>query len=188
MKGKKMNQQLKGMRVAILATDMVEEVELTKPRQALDDAGATTTLIAPESGEILSANHFDKGKSYPVDDTLENAKPEDFDAVLLPGGALNADKLRVNPQAQSFVQATTNAAKPLAVICHGPWLLIDSGLVKGKHLTSYHTIAEDLRNAGAEWSDEPVVVDGLFVSSRQPDDIPQFNDAMIKLFSESHKT
>jgi protease I len=174
---------LNGMKVAILAGDMVEEAELVEPREALEAAGAETILVSVEPGEILSANHFDKSSTYPVDATFDEVSAEDFEAVLLPGGALNADNLRVVPEAQAFVRSIIEENKPLAVICHGAWLLVSAGVVEGKHLTSYHTIADDLRNAGAEWTDEEVVLDGNWVSSRQPDDIPAFNDAMIKVFA-----
>lgn len=181
-----MTETLKGMRIAILATDMVEEVELVEPRQALEDVGATTELIAPKEGEIQSANHFDKGEKYQVDATLEEVEPTDYDAVYLPGGALNADNLRVEPLAQRFIQAMVSTGKAVAVICHGAWLLVSSGVVDGKQMTSYHTIADDIRNAHGEWVDEPVVIDELLVSSRQPDDIPAFNKAMVGLFAETN--
>jgi protease I len=164
---------------------MVEEVELTEPRQALEDAGADVQLISPKEGNIISANHFDKSESYRVDSALEDVKPTDFDAVVLPGGALNADFLRIDNRAQGFIQQIDEAGKPIAVICHGPWLLVSAGLVEGRQLTSYHTIADDIRNAGGEWTDAEVVVDDNWVSSRKPDDIPAFNKAMIKLFAET---
>jgi protease I len=179
-----MAEDLQGMRVAILATDMVEEVELTEPWQALEDAGAEVSLIAPKEGRIISANHFDKSEEYPVDATLEEVESTDFDAVYLPGGALNADYLRAEPRAKRFVQQMDETGKPIAVICHGSWLLISAGLVEGRQLTSYHTIADDIRNAGGEWTDEPVLEDHNWVSSRKPDDIPMFNEAMISLFAE----
>jgi protease I len=175
---------LTGKRVAILATDMFEEAELLEPRQALDDAGAQTEVIAPHDGELQAARHFDKGKTVKVDKTIDQVNPDDYDAVLLPGGALNADNLRVEEAAQRFVQELDSAGKPIAVICHGPWLLASAGLTEGRHLTSFHTIKDDLENAGAEWSDETVVRDANWVSSRQPDDIPQFNQAMLELFAE----
>lgn len=168
-----------GKRVAIIATDLFEESELIKPKEALDQAGAKTVVIAPHAGQIQAVRHEVKTIMLPVDQTLSEARPEDFDAVLLPGGALNADELRVNRQAQEFIRAMDDANKPIAVICHGPWLLASAGVIQGRHLTSYHTIADDLINAGAEWTDEEVVTDGNWVSSRQPDDIPAFNDAVI---------
>jgi len=175
--------EIAGKRVAIIATDLFEESELVRPKEALDQAGAKTEVIAPHAGQIQAVRHDTKTIKIDVDKTLAEAVPESYDAVLLPGGALNADALRVNPKAQEFVRAMDEAAKPVAVICHGPWLLVSAGLVQGRHLTSYHTIADDLKNAGAEWSDEEVVVDGNWVSSRQPDDIPAFNDAVIKLIA-----
>lgn len=179
-----MSQKLSGMRIAILATDMVEEIELVEPRVALERAGAETDLIAPHDGEIITANHFDKSEAYPVDATLDEVEDIDYDAVLLPGGALNADFMRVHPLAQQFVQAMDEAGKPIAVICHGAWLLASAGLVDGRTLTSYHTIADDIINAGGEWLDRPVVEDENWVSSRKPDDIPQFNEAMVKVFAQ----
>ena len=141
--------QLEGCRVAIIATDLFEEAELIEPRKALDQAGARNTVIAPHSGEIQAVQHDKKTQKVKVDMTLDEAKPGDFDAVLLPGGALNADALRMEKKAQEFVQQFDREGKPIAVICHGPWLLISAGLVKGRHMTSYHTIQDDLKNAGA---------------------------------------
>jgi len=175
---------LQGVRVAILATDGVEEVELTGPRKALMEAGAKTMLVAPKSGRIQAMNHHDKSSHLSVDSTLATTRPEDFDALLLPGGALNADALRVEAAAQDFVRRMDQAGKPIAVICHGPWLLASAGLVKGHTLTSYHTIRDDVRNAGGQWVDEEVVRDQNWVSSRQPADLPAFNREMIALFSE----
>ncbi|HTR65495.1 MAG TPA: type 1 glutamine amidotransferase domain-containing protein [Terriglobales bacterium] len=175
---------LEGLRVAILATDGVEEVELTKPRKALDDAGAKTVLIAPKGGKIQAMKHHDKSGQLNVDTKLSDARPEDFDALLLPGGALNADALRVEEKAQEFARQMDQVRKPIAVICHGPWLLISAGLVKGHTLTSYHTIRDDVRNGGGQWVDEETVRDQNWVSSRQPEDIPAFNREMIALFAE----
>lgn len=179
---------LKGMKIAILATDMVEESELLEPRQALEDAGAETQLIAPKEGVIITANHFDKSETVAVDATLEEVEPTEFDAVLLPGGALNADQLRVEPLAQKFVEEIDEAGKPIAVICHAPELLVSAGLTEGRQLTSYHTIADDIQNAGGEWLDKAVVIDDNWVSSRKPADIPQFIEAMIKLFADTYQT
>ncbi len=176
--------KLEGYRVAILATDYFEEPELIEPRKALEEAGAQTVVIAPKSGEIQAMRHDTKTQKVKVDMTLDHAKPGDFDAVLLPGGALNADALRMERKAQEFVQQIDRQGKPIAVICHGPWLLISAGLVKGRHMTSYKTIQDDLKNAGAIWSDGTAVRDRNWVSSRQPDDIPQFNKNMLELFSE----
>lgn len=182
-----MAQLLSGFSVAILVADMFEESEMTKPRQALEDAGAATTLISLKKGEVQAANHFDKGKLYPVDEIIDDVNAEDYDALLLPGGALNADFLRANEQAQEFVREIDEASKPIAVICHGSWTLISAGLVDGRYLTSFHTIADDIRNAGGEWTDQAVVIDHNWISSRQPDDIPQFNAAMLKTFAESRQ-
>ena len=180
-------QTLQGMRVAILATDGVEDAELREPRKALEQAGAETTLFAPKDGTIQSFKHYDKADTFKVNSTLANADPSKFDAVLLPGGALNADTLRVQPRAQEFIREMDRQGKPVAVICHAPWLLISAGCVRGRTMTSYHTIQDDLRNAGANWQDEEVVRDRNWVSSRQPSDIPAFNRAMIELFSEKRR-
>jgi protease I len=169
--------------VAILATDGVEEVELTEPAKALGLAGAKVTVIAPHSGRIQAFNHFDKGDEIPVDLALDQADPSRYDALLLPGGALNADNLRVEPKAHQFIRDMVQADKPLAVICHAPWELVSAGVARGHTLTSYHTIQDDLRNAGVNWVDQEVVVDGKIVSSRQPGDLPAFNREMLKLFS-----
>jgi len=178
-------QELKGLRVAIVATDGYEEVELVEPRKALEAAGATIEVLAPRSGEIQGFKHHDKAGRTRVDRPLAEAKPADYDAVLLPGGGLNADALRAEKSAKSFVRAMQEANKPFAVICHAPWTLVSAGLVEGRRLTSYHTIQDDLKNAGADWVDEEVVVDRNWVTSRQPDDIPAFNREMLKLFAGS---
>ncbi len=179
---------LNGMRVAILVTDDFEQAELAEPKKALEQAGATTKIISPKSGQVQGMNHDVKADTFPVDMTLDQANPGDFDAILLPGGAVNADALRMEPKAQDFVRQIESSKKPIAVICHGPWLLVSSGLVKGKKMTSYYTIQDDLRNAGASWSDQEVVHDGNWVSSRSPKDLPAFNKAMIELFSGSKVT
>lgn len=179
------SRNLEGLRVAILATNGVEQPELTEPRKALDEAGAKTKLISLKPGKIYAFKHHDKGDQFNVDLTLDEANPEDFDAVLLPGGALNADTIRVEERAQKFVKSADQSGKPIAVICHAPWLLVSAGLVRGRHMTSYHTIQDDMRNAGANWVDQQVVRDRNWVSSRQPSDIPAFNREMISLFAES---
>lgn len=176
---------LDGCRVAIIATDLFEEAELIEPRKALDEAGARTTVIAPKSGEIQAVQHDKKTQKVKVDKTLDEAKPDDYDAVLLPGGAMNADALRMEKKAQEFVQRFDREGKPIAVICHGPWLLISAGLVQGRRMTSYWTIQDDAKNAGANWVDEVSVRDRNWVSSRQPSDIPQFNKNLIELFAET---
>lgn len=177
--------KLSGMRVAIMVTDDFEQVELTGPKKALEQAGATTKIISTHAGQVTGMNHDVKADSFNVDMTLDQASPNDFDALMLPGGALNADALRMVPKAQQFAQAFQRAGKPMAIICHAPWLLVSSGLVKGRTLTSYHTIQDDIRNAGGNWVDQEMVRDGNWVTSRSPKDLPVFNPAMIQLFSES---
>lgn len=174
---------LDGMRVAIVCATDFEQVEMTEPRKALEEAGAETVLISPKGGEIEGIKHDVKQGTFKVDMTLSDANPEHFDALLLPGGALNADALRVVPEAQNFVQHFQARHKPMAVICHAPWLLVSAGLARDRKLTSYHTIQDDMRNAGASWVDQDVVVDDNLVTSRQPSDIPAFNREMIALFT-----
>ncbi|MDQ6660798.1 MAG: type 1 glutamine amidotransferase [Chloroflexota bacterium] len=176
------------MRVAILVTDDFEQVELAEPKKALEQAGATTKIVSPKSGQVQGMNHDVKADTFPVDMTLDQANPHDFDAVLLPGGAVNADALRMEPKAQEFVRAIDGAGKPVAVICHAPWLLVSSGLTKGRTMTSYYTIQDDVRNSGANWVDQELVHDRNWVSSRSPKDIPAFNSGMIELFSGSKVT
>ncbi len=170
------------LRVAILATDGFEEAEMTEPRKFLEDQGAKTVLIAPHAGKLQAFKHHDKAGQYAVDLTLDQANSEDFDALLLPGGALNADALRVEPSAQEFAREFDRQLKPMAVICHAPWLLVSARLVKGRTLTSYHTIRDDIENAGGNWQDSEAVVDRNWVTSRQPSDIPKFNEKMKELF------
>jgi protease I len=160
-----------------------EEAELAEPRVALDNAGAKTTVIAPKGGKIDGMKHHDKAGEVKVDLELFKANYDEFDAVILPGGALNADALRVEKQAQEFVRQIDQSGRPVAFTCHAPWLLVSAGLVNGRTLTSYHTIQDDIRNAGGKWVDEQVVRDRNWVSSRQPSDIPAFNKAMIELFA-----
>jgi protease I len=175
---------LKGMRVAILATDGVEKVELTIPRLSLEEAGADTVLVGPKP-EIQSMRHDEKDERFRVDLALTDANPEEFDAVLLPGGALNADKLRMETAAREIVQQIDAAGKPIAAICHAPWLLVSAKLVKGRRLTSYYTLQDDIRCAGGEWADREVLVDRNWVTSRKPDDIPAFNREMRTLFAKT---
>lgn len=179
-----MADELNGKKVAILVANGFEEVEMTEPRQALDKAGAQTVLVSPVQGEVKAWAHTDWGGSYRVDQSLEGATPENFDALLLPGGVLNPDKLRMNDKAVRFVKAFYDSGKPIAAICHGPWTLINAGAVQGHRMTSYESIRLDLENAGAEWVDEPVVTDHGLVTSRKPDDIPAFNKKMIEEFRE----
>ena len=182
-----MTRELDGVRVAIVLDTNFEQSEMTEPRKAFEDAGARCVLISAQK-EVTGVKHDEKKETFKVDESLENARPEDYDALLIPGGALNADTLRVNPKAQEFVKTFESEQKPMAVICHGPWLLVSAGVAKGRRLTSYHTIQDDLRNAGAMWEDREVIVDGNLVTSRQPTDLPAFNREAIKLFAERTKT
>jgi protease I len=176
---------IKGVRVAILIDDGFEEVEMVQPRQALDDAGAQTSIVSPAGKEVRAWNFTDWSRRYPVDVPLRDARPDAFDALLLPGGVINPDKLRMRPEAVAFAKAFFEAGKPVAAICHGSWTVIETGAARGRRIASWPSLKTDLRNAGAEWINEPAVVDGNLVSSRQPDDIPMFNVAMIELFSRA---
>ena len=180
------NERLNGKRIAILATEGVEQSELEQPREALEQAGAETDLISPKAGAINAWDDDDFGDSFEVDVSLEQARAEDYDGLLLPGGVMNPDKLRMEPKAVEFVRAFFAAGKPVAAICHGPQLLIEADLVRGRRVTSYSSIKKDLMNAGANWIDEEVVVDNGLVTSRKPDDIPAFNAKMIEEFAEGH--
>ena len=177
-------QRLQGKRIAILATEGFEQSELEKPREALDQAGAHTEVISPKEGQIRGWSGDDFGDSVDVDRKLADAKPEDYDGLLLPGGVMNPDKLRLEPKAVEFVRSFMKAGKPVAAICHGPQLLIEADSVRGRKLTSYPSVKKDLINAGANWVDEEVVVDNGLVTSRKPDDIPAFNRKMIEEFAE----
>jgi protease I len=179
-----MANELKGKRVAIVATDMFEQVELTEPRKALDEAGAKTELISIEPGKIQGFNHYDKGDELPVDRTIEEASADDYDALMLPGGVGNPDTLRMDENVVSFVRAFFEQGKPVAAICHGPWTLVEAGVVRNRTLTSWPSIQTDIRNAGGTWVDEEVHVDQGLVTSRKPDDIPAFNAKMIEEFAE----
>jgi protease I len=176
--------KLDGKKVAILVADGFEQVEMTKPREALEMEGARTVLVSPKKDKVQGFNHFDKGDSFPVDMALDKARPEDFDALVLPGGAHNPDILRTEPKAVEFASSFFEAGKPVAAICHGPWLLVEAGVVKGRTLTSWPSIQTDIKNAGGTWVDKEVVVDQGLVSSRKPDDIPAFNAKMIEEISE----
>lgn len=176
--------RLKGKTVAVLATDGFEQVELTEPVKALKAAGATVEIVAPEGGEIQGFNHFDKGETVRVDRTLDEAEAGRYDALLMPGGAHSPDQLRVDERAIGFVRAFFDAGKPVAAICHAPWVLVDAGVAEGRRMTSYHTLRTDLRNAGAEVIDEAVVVDDGLVTSRNPDDLPAFCARMVEEFAE----
>ena len=177
---------INGLRVAILATDGFEQVELTEPQKALQQAGAKVTVVSPKGtrtkGKIQGMNHADPGDQITVDAELETAKPEDFDALVLPGGVANPDYLRVNPQAVSFIKHFGHAGKPIAAICHGPWTLIEADLVRGHKMTSWPSLKTDLRNAGAEWVDESVVNDNGLLTSRKPDDLTAFCREAIAMF------
>jgi protease I len=174
---------LKGKKVAILAADMFERVELEEPRQALEDAGAEIEVISIHDGEIQGFDHFDPATTVAVDRTIEEVSPDEFDALVIPGGVGNPDQLRGDENAVSFVRRFNDSGKPMAVICHGPWVLVESGVVRGRRVTSWPTLETDIRNAGGEWVDEEVVVDDNLVTSRKPDDIPAFNREMTRLFS-----
>ncbi len=177
--------QLQGLTVAFLtAQEGVEEVELTDPWKAVQEAGATPQLIAPESGEVQAFNHLDKGSTYPVDQILEHVDPDDYDALVLPGGVANPDQLRTDERAIEFVQRIFSAGKPVGVICHGPWTLVEADLVRDRKLTSWPSLKTDIRNAGGEWVDEEVVVDEGLVSSRKPEDLPAFCAKIIEEFAE----
>lgn len=173
---------LEGRKVAILSEQGFEQSELEEPRRALNDAGAETRVVSPRESTIRGWNHRDWGSHVTVDVPLDQADAEDFDALLLPGGVLNADRLRMNPEAVAFVRAFADAGKPIAAICHAPWMLIEADLVDGRRVTSWPSLMTDLNHAGASWVDEPMVRDGLLVTSRKPDDIPHFNRGMIELF------
>jgi protease I len=174
--------KLDGLRVAILVTNGFEQVELEKPREALDDAGATTKIVSPSGSKIKAWKMTDWGSTFSSDLTLDETTPDDFDALLLPGGVMNPDALRLIPRAVAFVKAFFDASKPVAAICHGPWTIIEAGAARGRRMTSWPSLKTDLRNAGALWVDEEVVVDGNLVTSRKPDDIPAFNREMLALF------
>jgi protease I len=176
--------ELNGKRIAILVADGFEEVELTEPRATLEKAGAQTNIVSPNSDKVRGWQETKWGKTLSVDVPLKQARADDYDGLLLPGGVMNPDKLRRNPRVQEFVRSFFDSGKPVAAICHGPWTLIDAGVVKGRRLTSYESIQSDLKNAGADWVDEPVVVDNGLVTSRKPSDIPKFNRKMIEEFGE----
>ena len=179
-----MSQQLVNKRIAILAADGFEQVELEEPMQALEEAGATVSIVSPAGDKIQGMHHADKGDKFEVDLLLEFAQPEEFDALLIPGGLMNPDTLRSTPAALNFTRAFFDAGKPVAAICHAPWVLIDAGVVRGRTLTSWPAIQTDVKNAGGNWVDEDVVVDNGLVTSRKPADIPAFNRKMIEEFAE----
>lgn len=175
---------LSNLKVAVIVTDGFEEAELTEPVKALREVGARVEILSTKSGQVQAFRHHDKGTTTSVDRLLDPDQTENYDAVLLPGGALNADTLRTEPTVKSFLQQMQQAGKPFAVICHAPWELISANLVQGRTLTSYYTLQDDIRNAGGNWVDQDVVVDGNWVTSRQPNDLPAFNREMLKLFAQ----
>src|SRR5262252_1243943 len=182
-----MADELRGLRVAILVDSGFEEVELLRPRRALDEAGAQTLVVSPQEPGVRAWNFEEWGTKIPVDVPLDRAQPDDYDALLLPGGVMNPDRLRTQPRAVEFVKSFFDAEKPVAVIGHGPWTVIEAGAAQGRLMTSWPSLKTDLRNAGAEWIDEEVVVDGNLVSSRKPDDIPAFNRAMLQRLAQGRR-
>ena len=180
-----MANELQNQTVAVLAApEGTEQVELTEPWKALEQAGATPKLVSTASGEIQAFNHLDKGDTFPVDLTVDDARVDDFDALLLPGGVANPDNLRTNEKAVAFARGFFEAGKPVGAICHAPWTLVEAGVLKGRTLTSWPSLQTDIRNAGATWVDEEVVEDTSFVTSRKPDDIPAFCEKLIEEFAE----
>ena len=175
-------ENLAGLKVAILVENGFEQAELLEPRKALQQAGATTHVVSPQKGKVRGWNHTEWGEEVSVDVELTQANARDYDALLLPGGVYNPDKLRVNSEAVAFVKAFFDDTRPVAAICHGPWTIVETGAARGRRMTSYASIKTDLKNAGANWVDEPVVTDGNLTTSRKPDDIPAFNEAIIKQF------
>ena len=179
-----MANKLQGKRVAFLATDMVEQVELTEPWKAVEGEGAEIELVSLEEGEIQGFNHYDKADTFKVDRTVEEARADDYDALVIPGGVGNPDTMRMDENAVGFVRAFFEQGKPVGVICHGPWMLVEAGVVRGREITSWPSLRTDIRNAGGNWVDEEVVVDQGLVTSRKPDDIPAFNAKIVEEFAE----
>jgi protease I len=182
-----MSNTLDGCKVAILAVDGFEQAELVEPKRALADAGATVHVISEKPGKIQGFKHVDKGDAVAVDLTFESASIDDYDAVVLPGGVVNGDAIRLLPLAQAFVKAADAANKPIAVICHGAWLPVSAGIIKGRTLTSWPSLRDDIRNAGGTWVDKEVVEDGNLITSRKPDDLPAFNKTLIALIAQMAK-
>ena len=180
-----MANKLNGKRIAILATDGVEQVEMTEPRKALDAEGAKTELISPAKGKLQAWRHMEKGDEFPVDVELDAADPNNYDALVLPGGVANPDQLRTMPKAVQFVRSFFEQDKPVAAICHAPWMLVEADVVRGRTVTSWPSLQTDLKNAGAKWVDREVVEDNGLVTSRKPDDLPAFNKKIVELFSEA---
>jgi protease I len=183
-----MTQKLQGKKIAILATDGFEQVELTEPKKALEEAGATVHVISLKPGQIRGWKLSDWGDNTKVDKVLGEAKPTDYDGLVLPGGQINPDKLRIEPKAVAFVSDFFNSGKPMGAICHGPWLLVEAGVLKHRTLTSWPSVRTDIRNAGGHWVDEPVVTDQNLTTSRKPDDLPAFNERLIREFGKAKST
>ena len=179
--------ELQGVRVAILITDGFEQVEMTEPRKALSQAGADTRIVSPKSDRVRGWKFTEWGDQFPVDVPLSQTHAGEYDALLLPGGVINPDSLRIIPEAVAFVKAFFDAGKPVASICHGPWMVIEAGAARGRRIASWPSLKTDVRNAGGEWVDQEVVVDGALVTSRKPDDIPAFNREMISLFGRERR-
>ncbi len=177
-------QAMEGRNIAILVTDGVEQIELTGPREAVERTGASCRIISEKRGKVQGFHHVEKGDQFDVDLVFDEADPQDFDAVLLPGGVVNSDYIRIIPAAQRFVQGMQNDGKPIAVICHGGWLLVSAGLVKGRTMTSWPTLQDDIRNAGGNWVDREVQVDGNLISSRKPADVPAFSQKLIEVLAQ----
>jgi protease I len=176
--------ELRGIKVAILIDNGFEQVEMTEPRKALEDAGAEARIVSPQADRVRGWKSKEWGNTFPVQDKLDQAQPNQFDALLLPGGVINPDSLRIQPNAVAFVKAFFDAHKPVAAICHGPWTIIEADAARGRKIASWPSLKTDLRNAGAQWVDQEVVVDNGLVSSRKPDDLPAFNREMIRLFGQ----
>ena len=178
-----MSYSLKGKRIALLVTDGFEQVEMTEPKNALEQAGARAEILSDKPGEVRGWHHDKPGDSFPVDGTFDTAQVEAYDAIVLPGGVMNSDTIRTDTGALTLVQAAEKSGKPIAVICHGAWLLVSAGLVKGKTITSWPSLKDDIRNAGGDWQDKEVIRDGNLISSRKPDDLPAFNRTLLELLA-----
>ena len=181
-----MSENLSGIKVAILSTDGFEQAELIEPKKALEKAGATVHVIAPKAGTVQGFKHVDKGEAVKVDKTFDQAHAEEYDGVVLPGGVVNGDALRMVEPARAFVKAVNAKHKPIAVICHGTWLLVSTGIVKGRTVTSWPSLQDDIRNAGGKWVDKEVAHDGNLISSRKPDDLPALNRTLIEALAHAH--
>jgi protease I len=182
-----MAKSLNGKRIAFLLTDGVEQVELTEPRKALDQAGARTEIVSPKRGEIQGMNHHEKGDKFKVDVALNSADPNNYDALVLPGGVANPDELRTHPEAVEFVRSFFESRKPVAAICHGPWMLVEADVLRGRTVTSWPSLKTDIRNAGGNWVDREVVQDGQLTTSRKPADLPAFNKKILESFAGAHQ-